>query len=170
MKIAVIAAVLVLQAAAAQAAAPANMVSAADPGTMAEVLEFAGYKATLATDDLGDPMISTELNNWPTTIYFYGCDDTTHQKCDALRLIAGFDRAKPWNGEEAMKISQEYRFAATYLDKDGDPWLAWDIITGDGIPSKVFLRSLREFGETLEIASKIVFAEENAAEGDAAAQ
>src|SRR3546814_6938717 len=99
MKKVVIGAVLARQAAGVQAAAPAATVSAADPGAIAEALDFAGYKATIATDDLGDPMISTELNGWPTTIYFYGCDDTTHQGCDALRLEAGFDRATPWNGD-----------------------------------------------------------------------
>lgn len=170
MKKAMIVAVLAMQAAGVQAAAPAATVSAADPGAIAEALDFAGYKTTIATDDLGDPMISTELNGWPTTIYFYGCDDTTHQGCDALRLEAGFDRAKPWNGEEAMKISEKFRFAATYLDKDGDPWIAWDILTGDGIPTKVFLRAMREFGSTLESASEIAFAEENAAEEEAAPQ
>src|SRR3546814_8791257 len=79
MKKAVIAAVLAMQAAGALSAAPAGSVSAADPGAIAEVLEFAGYKAIIETDDLGDPMIKTELGGWPTTIYFYGCDETTHQ-------------------------------------------------------------------------------------------
>lgn len=164
MKKAVIVAILAIQAPSAQAAAPSNMVSAADPGAMAEVLEFAGYKATISTDDLGDPMIESELGDWPTRIYFYGCDETTHQGCDAVRLVAGFDRAKPWTSDEVVKISENYRFAAAYLDKDGDPWLAWDIVTGDGIPTKVFLKSMREFGATLETASTIVFAEENAAD------
>lgn len=163
MKKAVIAAVLAMQAAGTQAAAPPGTLSAADPGAIAEVLEFAGYKAIIETDDLGDPMIKTELSGWPTTIYFYGCDETTHQGCDALRLEAGFDRATPWNGDEAMKISEKFRFAATYLDKEGDPWIAWDILTGDGIPTKVFLRAMREFGATLDSASEIAFAEENAA-------
>src|SRR3546814_3621174 len=100
-------------------AAPAGSVSAAGPGAIAEVLEFAGYKAIIETDDLGDPMIKTELGGWPTTIYFYGCDETTHQGCDALRLEAGFDRATPWNGDESMKIAEKFRFAAVYLDKEG---------------------------------------------------
>lgn len=163
MKKAVMALALALQAAGVQAAAPGNTVSAADPGSIVEVLEFAGYKAVISTDDLGDPMIETELSDWPTRIYFYGCDETTHQRCDSVRLQAGFDRATPWTGDEAIKISENYRFVATYLDKDGDPWLAWDIVTGDGIPTKVFLKSMREFGDALETASKIVFAEENAA-------
>lgn len=163
MKKAIIAAVLAMQAAGAQAAAPPSTVSAADPGAIVEALEFAGYKATIETDDLGDPMIKTALGGWPTTIYFYGCDETTHQGCDALRLEAGFDRATPWTGDEVMKISEKYRFAAAYLDKEGDPWIAWDILTGDGIPTKVFLRAMREFGSTLETASDIAFAAENAA-------
>src|SRR3546814_8858249 len=64
MKKAVIAAVLAMQAAGALAAAPAGSVSAADPGAIAEVLEFAGYKARSEERRVGKECVSTCRSRW----------------------------------------------------------------------------------------------------------
>lgn len=158
------AAMLGLLAGGAQAATPPDNVSAADPGTLVNVMEFAGYEASIAVDDVGDPMIITELGGWQTNIYFYGCDGNTHQDCDSLQLQTGFDRKDPWSAKAAMQISENYRFVSVWLDGEGDPWVRWDIITGDGIPTKVFLQALREYTLALQNASNMVFAEERAEE------
>lgn len=153
---------LALFAASAQAADPANTVSAGDPGSIVGLLDFAGYDASIAVDDIGDPMISTEMGGWPVTIYFYGCDENTHQGCDSLQLSAGFDREEPWNAQAAIEIAKNFRFASVFLDEEGDPYVRWDIFTGEGIPSKVFLQSLRAYTQTLQDASELTFAEERA--------
>lgn len=74
--------------------------------------------------------------------------------------MAGFDRAKPWTAEAAIKISNDYRFAAVTLDDEGDPYLRWDIVTDEGISTRVFVRSLRRFEDTVRVAQDVIFADE----------
>ena len=139
------------------------MVSAADPKGMADALEMAGYKPELSTDVGGDPMIELEFGKRSGRIYFYGCDETTHDGCDAVQFSSGFDRETPWTAAEAIKLSEQFRFIAVSLDEEGDPYASWDIVTDDGIPTKVFLRSVLWFTDALADADDIIFAEERAA-------
>ncbi|HAU22274.1 MAG TPA: hypothetical protein DCS24_06710 [Erythrobacter sp.] len=142
------------------------MISAADPQGIVSVMEMAGYEAELDQDGSDDPMIITELNGWQARVLFYGCDAESHDGCGSLQLLGGFDRAKPWTAEEAIQISAQYRYSSVWLDEEGDPFIQWDIVTGDGIPAKVYLRSLREFAQALSNAAAMVFEEENSEEGE----
>lgn len=155
----------VAAAAAATLAAPASaqpggMVSAADPPGLSRVLQVAGYKPELGTDDQGDPKIELEIAGYKATMYFYGCDETTHKGCDSVQLRAGFDRDQAWTAADAIALSQKYRFLAVSLDSEGDPYINWDIVTGEGIPAKVFLLGAQKFGDTLDLASEMIFADE----------
>ena len=151
-----------LMASNAQAAGPT--VSAEDPNGIVSVLELAGYEAELDVDTAGDPMIITELGGWEARILFYGCDENTHDGCDSLQFLVGFDRANPWTAEEAMRLSSQYRYTSIWLDEEGDPFIQWDVVTADGIPTKVFLRSVREFTQAITNATNLIFAEENEAQ------
>ena len=79
-------------------------------------------------------------------------------------MQTGFDRKEPWSAEAALQISEKYRFVSVWLDDEGDPYVRWDIVTGGGIPTKVFLQALREYTLALQNASNLVFAEERAVE------
>ncbi len=142
----------------AQTAEP--MVSAQDPEGLAKVLMDAGYEAELTTDRQGDPMIRTELANMTTRLVFYGCDEQTNSDCDSVQFTTGFDRKEPWTKGEAIQISEKLRFAAVSLDDEGDPYISWDVFTGDGIPSRVFLQSVLKYSSTVESTADIVFADE----------
>lgn len=144
---------------------PSDTISAADPAGIVMVLENAGYDPVLGKDGVGDPKIDLEIGGWSAGILFYGCDESTHDNCDSIQLRMGFDRKNPWTAEQAMEISKKYRFAAVELDEDGDPFLFWDIITKDGIPTKVFLASLMAFGQTVQDASNLAFADEETDDG-----
>lgn len=147
----------------------AETLSAQKPAGIVIALLNAGYDATLETDDFDDPLIKFEGQGYKYDMLFYGCDESTHDKCDSVQLRVGFDRAKPWTPAEAMKISREYRYTSIVLDDEGDPYLLWDIVTGAGIPAAVFLDSVARFEENAELAAEKIFAEENAAEDAAAA-
>ena len=151
-----------LIAAAPLAAQGEAMVSAKDPQGILRALEAAGYEAALETDGQGDPMITTELSGWPSRIYFYGCDETTHAGCDSVQFSAGFDRKQPWSATDALALSTRYRFASVWLDDEGDPYIMWDVITGDGIPAKVFLSSVLYFTDAIDNVSSVVFADQPA--------
>lgn len=141
-----------------------KMISAHDPNGMFAVMEGAGYEGELDTDGVGDPLITAELGGWDTYIYFYGCDDETHDKCDSLQFRTGFDRAQPWSAAQALEIPKNYRYAAVQLDEEGDPFVTWDLVTGDGIPRKVFLAALRSYEQALHNAASLIFAEERVEE------
>lgn len=142
------------------------MVTASEPAGMVAALETAGYDAELGTDQTGDPKISLDLAGRSTSLVFYGCDETTKDRCDSIQFTVGFDRAEPWTADEAIQISTRFRYGAVSLDDEGDPFLTWDVLTGDGIPTKVFLRSVLAFTSLIEDAERIIFAEERAAEAD----
>lgn len=144
--------------AAAQAQPP--VVSAVDPAGLVNLLDLAGYQPKLGKDDLGDPKIEIDLSGYSATLFFYGCDETAHTGCTSLQIQVGFDRKKPWTDKEALALAKKYRFASVWLDDSGDPWLQWDIVTGDGIPAKVFLQSINMFRDTVDDAGDIVFAGE----------
>lgn len=138
-----------------------EMVTAKNPAEMTVVMMNAGYEVELTVDGIGDPMIASQVAGMPLRIYFYGCDEETNDGCDTLQLSTGFDRQKPWTRGEALAISESLRFASVRLDDEGDPFISWDIVTGDGIPTAVFLQSLDHFTQTVELTAQMVFAEEN---------
>lgn len=149
-------------------AVPANaqpsMVTAKNPESLVNALKIAGYEANLSTDPVGDPLIETKLEGWESYIYFYNCDEDTHDGCDSIQLYAGFDRDQPWDAAGALSLSERFRFMSVRLDETGDPFVGWDIVTGEGIPTAVFLTSVRYFTGALEDASQVVFAEDTVAE------
>ena len=156
---------LLLAAALASFAAPVaaqsgETVSANDPAAMLRVLEGAGYSGTLEQDGQADPLSVLDLGGWSSRIYFYGCDEATHTGCDSVQFSAGFDRKEPWTGNDAIAISGKYRFASVRLDDEGDPYVTWDVMTGKGIPSDVFLSSVLRFTQTLDDAKDMIFAED----------
>lgn len=142
-----------------------DTLSAQQPAGIVIALLNAGYDASLEADGLDEPLIKFEGQGYKYDMLFYGCDETTHDKCDSVQLRVGFDRAKPWTADEALKISREYRYASVVLDDEGDPYILWDIVTGDGIPASVFLDSVTRFEETAGLAAELIFAEENAEAG-----
>lgn len=135
------------------------MVSAKNPAGLVTVLETAGYEPTLGTDDQGDPQIDLNLGGYNAVMYFYGCDEKTHRGCDSVQLRVGFDRKAAWTGAAALKLAQTYRFMAVFLDEEGDPWVNWDIVTGDGIPAAVFLLGVGKFADVLDTAGEEIFAD-----------
>lgn len=146
----------------AAAQVPPASVSAADPEGMATVLRYAGYPAKLTTDDYGDPQIDTEFSGWEGAIMFYGCDEDTHTGCDSVEFRVGFDRQEPTPLALFNEVAKS-RYISAFLDDDGDPWINWDIITGngEGIPAPVFMQSVNEFASGVEYAADMVFAEES---------
>ncbi len=137
-----------------------SIVTAADPQGMVDVLEGAGYDPVLGTDKTGDPRITMLFGGREGVLFFYGCDENTNDKCDAVQFNIGFDRKQPWKADDALKLSEKFRFVAPTLDNEGDPFISWDVITGNGIPAKVFLRSVLAFNNIVRDVETVVFADE----------
>lgn len=143
-------------------------VSAANPEGMIQVLRFAGYSAALDSDTYGDPLIDTEFAGWSGSIVFFGCDEDTRMGCDSVQLRAGFDRAEPMPLELLNDALANGRYVAVHLDEEGDPWVRWDIVTGngEGIPASVFMKSVNSFAMQIGTVADVVFAEERERKAD----
>jgi hypothetical protein len=143
----------------AQAAAQ-DSVSATDPASLAQAMKYAGFAAELTTDQTGDPMIKTSFDGYTGAVFFYDCSETSHDGCQAIQFNAGLDRKQPMSPVAALELAKKYRFAAVHLDDEGDPYVGWDVLTGDGISREVFLLALRRYSATLDDIADEVFAEE----------
>ena len=156
------AAALAVFAMAPAAQAQQQTVSAKNPQGIVDLLDIAGYKPELQKDDYGDPLIYLELDGWKVDMVFYGCGEDTNADCDSIQLSTGFDTENGLTQDAAMSISEKFRFASVSLDEENDVYVRWDIIMGEGIPSKVFLQALRYYTDTLDSASQIIFPEDAA--------
>lgn len=144
----------------ARAEAPADLISAADPVAIVHALENAGLDPELTKDLAGDPLIISRGRRSVMSVFFFGCHETTHDKCQAIRLQVGYDRAKPWNAADAMQLSARYPFLAVRLDEEGDPFVHWDLNLAEPIPLKAFIANLREFERAADFAADYIYAEE----------
>ena len=142
------------------AVAADDVVTAYNPGGMAKVMRDAGYKADLDVDDYGDPVIKTSFGAYGGTIYFYGCDETNHDRCDSVQFRAGLDRRTAMPLSLLNQVVKKYRYSAVWLDDEGDPWVNFDVFTNAGISKDVFLTALKAYTENLENVADQVFAEE----------
>ena len=143
-------------------AAQTGTVSASDPAGLVALFEAAGYSPELSTDSYDDPLITLELDGAFIDVIFYGCSEEDHTGCDAIQFSAGFDAPDGITPQTALEISSKFRFASVSLDDENDPFIRWDVVTGDGIPAGVMLQSLRLFEDTLVDASAMIFPEEEA--------
>ena len=141
-------------------AAAEGTVAASDPERIARVMEEAGYVAELDTDGYGDPLIRTTFAGYGGSIYFYGCAEGTHAGCDSIQFRVGLDRQAPVTPELMNAIVRKYRFIALWLDKEGDPWVNYDVYTGTGVPTANFIASLKAFEGNFAAVANDVFAEE----------
>ncbi|WOE76550.1 YbjN domain-containing protein [Alterisphingorhabdus coralli] len=136
--------------------AQAQMVTAANPQSIASAMQEAGYKAELTTDDVGDPLIKSRMDGWNVSVLFYDC--TNNANCKSLQFFTIFDRPQPMPAEMAIAWSTRNRFGAVGLDNEGDPSLTWDVLTGEaGIPQSVFIDALNSYDTTIARFSNYVF-------------
>ncbi len=77
-------------------------------------------EATVSTDSRGDPKIDGEVDGTYYTVYFYGCDTETHDKCNSLSFYAGFSWEEP-SAAVANKWNYEKRYGKAFVADDVGP-------------------------------------------------
>lgn len=140
-----------------------EVISASNPAGIVVTLLNLGFNPELTKDAVGDPLIISRSNGAVFSVFFFGCNETSHDGCQSIRLQVGYDRAEPWTAAEAMQLSMEYPFLAVRLDEEGDPFVHWDLYLGEGIPEAVFVRNVRAFEQSVTLAAEVIYAEEMAA-------
>lgn len=127
--------------------AQAQNVSAQKPESLAAALRDAGYAATIGTDKVGDPMITSGVSGTSFQILFYNCTD--HVSCATVQFHTGYDLPAAPSLETINDWNRGQRFGRAYLDKDGDPILEMDIDLDDGGVSPLLFIDNMEFWTTL---------------------
>lgn len=125
--------------------AGAQMVSSANPKSVADAMHAGGYRAELSKDSEGDPIIRSSAAGADFSVFFYGCEKGA--TCGEIQFWAGWtdkpslERVNEWN--------RKHRFGRAYLDDKGEINLEYDInLEGAGIPIALFKNDL-ELWDTL---------------------
>ena len=140
------------------APAMAATVSAKNPDTLIAALKLAGYEVTAGTDDTGDPVLDLVMHGYKARLLFLDCDEASHNKCGSVQFFSAFDaEGAGLSTDDANLFARQYRYAAVSVTANGDPRLRWDIETGDGIPSEVFVTAAARFLGTVRAMGAVVF-------------
>ena len=128
-------------------AATARMVTATNPASIVKVLQDSGYRAELASDSTGDPMIRSASSGSNFTILFYGCAEG--KDCATIQFFAGF--SEPENGSiTALNAwNAQNRFGRAYRAEDGAARLEMDLDLDDGGMSTALFEDNIEFWVTI---------------------
>ncbi|KPF91949.1 hypothetical protein IP81_07785 [Novosphingobium sp. AAP83] len=132
-------------------------VTAVKPDSVAVALQNLGYKAELAKDANGDPLINTDIGGWEAALLFYECNEKTHDGCQSLQFVANFTPEKKFTPDDAVRFNRNTRFASVSLDKDQSVMMTWDVVTGKGIDLEVFSNAVDMFRSAMDTLGTEVF-------------
>lgn len=101
---------------------------------VARVLQDKGYKAEVGVDDDGDPKVTSAAEGVKFTVFFYGCEHTSH--CTSLTFQSGFHIEGGLTAEKMNAWNRDKRFLKGWLDKTNDPFGEMDVDAHDGFTSE----------------------------------
>lgn len=125
-----LAAALAWPAAADAAIARTGGVSGAE---VVKVLQDAGYRAQLDTDDDGDPRVVTKMSGATVHVVFYDCE---RDRCGSLQLVVALDLEQGFTLEGVNRFNSQYRYVRAHLDDEMDPYLQFDFEVLHTAPSE----------------------------------
>ena len=127
--------------------AQAQMVRAQDPNTVVQALQSGGYSATIGTDSVGDPMITSGIGGTTFQIFFYNCTD--NRQCATVQFHSGYDLNEAISLERINQWNRSQRFGRAFLDAEGDPILEMDVDLDDGGISRLLFIDNIEFWSSI---------------------
>jgi len=130
------------------APADAQNVRPQDPGSVVQALKNGGYEATLGTDGVGDPMITSKVAGTTYQLFFYNC--ANHLNCATVEFHSAYHRPRPITLDEINQWNSSQRFGRAYLDKEGDPVLAMDVdLDHGGVSAPLFIDNVEFWASVL---------------------
>jgi len=131
--------------AAAQNVPDSDMLTAADPARIAEVVRAYGRPAELETDEAGEPTIATGFGGVRGRIWFYDCD-AAGRNCVGMQFQIGIGTNAKLTLAQVNAFNRGRRFATLSLDEEGDPILSHDLsMARPGISAAAFRDTLQLF-------------------------
>jgi hypothetical protein len=104
--------------------ASAQNVDATDTEEILNIAKGFG-SAALTKSDSGAPRIKGRISGTSYEVVFYGCRN--NERCRSLQLYAAWEVSREIALEKINEWNKGKRFGRAYLDKDGDPFLEFDI-------------------------------------------
>jgi Putative bacterial sensory transduction regulator len=117
-----------------------GMVDATSPQVIANLMQQAGYRAVVTTDNVGDPKIESSAAGADFSIYFYGCENA--RNCLSIQFSSGYDMPNGVSLQTVNDWNATKRFSFAYLDNENDPFLSYDVNLYGGVTEQNFLESL----------------------------
>lgn len=127
--------------------AAAQMVSAANPESIARVLRDRGFRAELTKDAEQNPLIKSGAEGANFLLVFFNCDAA--HRCATVQFYAGFDREGQFSLEKLNDWNKSKRFGRAYRDAEGDPVVEMDLDLDDGGMSQALFEDNLEFWTTI---------------------
>ena len=119
------------------AALPAQAQVMADPDVVAAFLQDYGLTAQPGTDDQGDPMLSSSVDDTKFDVYFYGCSQA--RDCTSVAFTAACLPPEPLKVAMVNSWNGKARFGRAYLEGDGTAVIEYDVnLDKDGVGGKNF--------------------------------
>jgi hypothetical protein len=128
---------------AAMVAAPETVIDATNPTVIAKAMQAAGYKAELAKNDKGEPLIKSGANGDSFTVEFYGCKGQA--ECTSFQFFTWFKKEANFTPALANEWNAKKRFIKAAIDKDGDLSLYMDVTSVGGMTEANFADALDWF-------------------------
>ncbi len=113
-----------------------ELVFAEDPENVASLMQDLGYKASLGTDNVGDPLISSSAHGYDFDVLFYDCTDNTD--CKAVQFSAAFDLTDGMSLTKTQDFNRERRWVKVYLNDESDPRVEMDYNLRGGVTVENF--------------------------------
>lgn len=122
-----------------------EILSRISPPQMAAVLRQRGNSVEMVTEGQRS-RLRTEIGRWRASVNFYSCNDSG---CRSIQYRAIFRRSDRFTPAFVNSWNYEKRFAKTYLDREGNLVLEWDVDLNGGVTLGFLRESVSTFQTVL---------------------
>lgn len=149
---------LALAAALTTTPAQAELVSAANPQKIKEIMESRGWPAKLVQNAGEDPYIESDRDGLQFLVIFMNCN--AGRNCRTLQYYMGFGAAKAVSLERFNEWNREKRFARAYRSEAGAPVLEMDVdVDFKGIPRENLNETFNTWAALMDSFREYIFEE-----------
>ena len=93
-------------------------------------LQGKGYQAEITTGSDGSRHVSSTTSGTKFGVYMFDCNGGT--RCASMQFSAGFSTHGKFDTSQMNDWNRDKRWCRGYFDKDGDPWVEFDIDLSPG--------------------------------------
>ena len=128
-------------------ALPATAEVTGDADQIETILQDRGMAVERGKDDYGAPRLTTDVDGTKFSVYFYDCDSGP---CQSIQFVSGFSEGTPGDIASINAWNRQFRFGRVYLDDEGNPFVAMDVMLGEGVGDETFNASLDNWQQMLD--------------------